>query len=357
MKEGDTTQIILVSIAAYVATKYFYDWYKRSKSPLYKLPSPPTYPIIKNPQLLLAIIKGKNYLQVQKLVQTYGDIFTLDFLGESVILSDPTEVKRLFNSDTFERKNDLFTTTLMEGLLDNALFSLPTGEEWKKHRKLLQPGFGPSHLRHAGAVAELAMKDFDSVIDSKLAAQYAEINFSIAFKSITLDVISMVAFGHKFGATLQLKDNIEWNWKEMDDYVSGPMLWRLVLPKFLWNLAGIAGSSPSLVKKREKLFAFFKELKQERLTKIQSGNKQDKWDMDVLHRLLLEDNGMTEEEMYGELLGFFFAGHETTTGTLGWSLFKICDEPLLEQKLHEEVKDFDLDSPSVVENLSNLRYF
>ncbi|KAJ3314414.1 hypothetical protein HDV04_000376 [Boothiomyces sp. JEL0838] len=353
--DTDKTHLILGAIATFFAAKYFYGLYKRSKSPLHKLPGPTVYPIIANPPAILSLIKGKNYQHIQQLVAKYGDIFWTDFIGEIVVISDPTEVKRLLNSSTFERKNDKFTALLMEGLLDNALFALPSGDEWKKHRKLLQPGFGPTHLRHTGAISESVLLDFDSVVDSKLEKDSKTvIDFSTAFRSITLDVISQVAFGHKFGAALNLKNDIEWTWKEMDDYLSKPMFLRLILPKFLWNLVGIAPTSPSLLQKKRVLFDFFDRLKQERLEKINKST--DKWDMDVLERLLMEDNGMTKDDLYGELLGFFFAGHETTSGTLGFLLYKVIDEPLLGERLYNEIRDFDLKDPAAVENLSKLQF-
>ncbi|KAJ3319658.1 hypothetical protein HDV06_006151 [Boothiomyces sp. JEL0866] len=335
MKDTDTTRLVIGAIATYFAAKYFYSWYRRSKSPLSKLPGPIVYPIISNPAGILSIIKGKNYEHILKLVGKYGEVFWTDFIGELVVVSNPNEIKRLFSTATFVRKNDEFTSVLMDGLLDNALFSFPTGETWKKHRKLLQPGFGPTHLRHAGAVTESIMLDFDSVVDSKLEkSNTTVIDFSIAFRSITLDT-----------------------WKEMDDYLSRPMFWRLLLPRFLWRLAGIAPTSPALLKKKKVLFDFFDNIKEQRLDKIKNNQiSTDKWDMDVLQRLLLEDSGLTHDEMYGELLGFFFAGHETTFGTLGFLLYKIIDEPVLAERLYNEIKDFDLSDPAVVEKLATLQY-
>lgn len=123
---------------------------------------------------------------------------------------DANEAKRILNTSQFVKNNSIINRIGI-GILNNALFALPTDENWKKHRKLLQPAFGPTHLRHAGKVAEDAMKDLDHVINKKLQGNESTVlDFTIAFKSLTLDVISMVGFNHNFGSTKKLEEDIEW---------------------------------------------------------------------------------------------------------------------------------------------------
>ena len=58
-------------------------------------------------------------------------------------------------------------------ILDNALFVLGTGDKWKRHRKMLQPAFGPMHLRHAAEKTVNVLKILDKVsLQSQLHNPY-----------------------------------------------------------------------------------------------------------------------------------------------------------------------------------------
>ncbi|KAJ3319657.1 hypothetical protein HDV06_006150 [Boothiomyces sp. JEL0866] len=326
MKDSDYAQIAIVSIVSIALSKCIYDWLK--KDPLDEIPGPPTYPVIKNPTEIIALVRGKQHEFNIQMAQKYGPIY-YDRMRSAVVVSDASEAHRIFNTDEFAR-NQFLLKSVVEGLFDNALFTLPTGDTWHKHRSLLQLAFGPTHLKHSAAAAELAMKDLDFVIEEKMGnGSQLTLNFSMVFKSLTLDVISMVAFGHKFGATLELKNNIQWKWKEMEDFILKPMICR------------------NLVKKKARLHEFIDRLASKRVELIKSKNGLvENWDMDVLHTLIHEEHGFTKDEMYGELLGFFFAGHESTSGTLGWVLYKICTSEYSD-RLYNEVKDFDLDDENI----------
>ncbi|KAJ3268402.1 hypothetical protein HDV01_003065 [Terramyces sp. JEL0728] len=326
---------IAIAGSAAVIVKVIYDQAIEYFGPLSKIPGPKAYPIVKNPSLIHLMITGKRQEYFLKMAGIYGDIFKL---CPTVYIVDAEQAKRILKSSGFV-KSDLFVKTIAVGLLDNALFQLE-GPVWKQHRKLIQPAFAPLHLRHAGQVAHQTMKDFDLVLAGK-----SEIEFTTAFKSITLDIISVVAFGHNFGATSKLKDNIEWHWKELEEFTFGPIKWRVIFPRFMWGLIGVSTSSTFVQKNRKKLFDFFDNLAS------QSNGKEN-----VLARLLQEENGFTKEEMYGELIGFYFAGHETTAATLTWSLYMVCQHKQIAERLYDEVKEFELENSSKVELLNDLKY-
>lgn len=86
------------------------------------------------------------------------------------------------------------------------------------------------------------------------------------------------------------------------------LLKRAFVPRFLWRFFGISSSSPELRDAKAELYAFLKVLANQRRDEIADGRSgQEKWEMDVLQRLLL-GHDMSEDEIFGELLGFFVAG-------------------------------------------------
>ena len=65
---------------------------------------------------------------------------------------------------------------------------------------------------------------------------------------------------------------------------------------------------------------------------------------DLLDRLLEAvdeetGQGMDEEELFGEVFTFLFAGHETSSVALSWSLYYLAQYPDIQEKIRREVKE------------------
>jgi cytochrome P450 len=123
------------------------------------------------------------------------------------------------------------------------------------------------------------------------------------------------------------------------------MVARFLLPRFLWSLFSVSSNSPKIKAAKDELDNMLKKLAAERREAIKEGRiGQEKWEMDVLQRLLLSstESNVTDEEIFGELLGFFLAGHETTANTLTFAILELCKNPEIQQKLYESVKDIEL---------------
>ncbi|KAJ3316843.1 hypothetical protein HDV06_002743 [Boothiomyces sp. JEL0866] len=280
-----------------------------------------------------------NYLS--KNVLKYGRIYRfLGLMGDNVVVADAKEAKRLFTDTETFVKGDL-PRLKMAGLLDYALFVLPTGELWKKHRKLLQPAFGPTHLRNAAEASRSSVLEFENVLNTKI------------------DASGTVAFGKNMKAVESFDENSSGEWHDLDAMTNDVFPLRFAMPFFLHKPLGAHITSPKVATAKKNVYAFLKELANERLTKIRNNQGgQENWDMDVLHRLLIsqEKGLLTEEEVYGELVGFFFAGHETTANTLTYLLYELGKNPTIAEKLYQEVKDVDFESEKLTESFQNLHY-
>lgn len=74
---------------------------------------------------------------------------------------------------------------------EKALFALPSDDQWKKHRKFLQPAFGPSHLKHAQKVTMTSMQELFGIWDSEFVGK-KDINLHRHFTLVASDVMYSV---------------------------------------------------------------------------------------------------------------------------------------------------------------------
>ncbi|KAJ3258563.1 hypothetical protein HK103_003523 [Boothiomyces macroporosus] len=344
------------AVASAIALISLYKWVKKLLNPLSRMPSTPSYPFLLHlfHPLYFNKLKTKNSAQIHvhltiEIAEKYGPIVNYDspILGQRVLISKAEDAKRILTDQTNFVRGGLFEE-LFEGMIDHALFGYRTGHQWKRHRKLIQPAFGPSHLRHAGKMSLQTVAKLNHILKKK---EGQVMNFITIFKSLTLDVISLVAFGYSFKAVEKLEDDIEWKWHELEELITNPMLFRGMLPKFLWKQANVANDSPNIVHAKKEIERLLDRLTEERLAKLDD----NEGDMDVLHRLLIA-KALEKDEIYGEILGFFIAGHETSSNTLSWILLELCRNPAIQEKLYNEIKNVDFSTGNLAETLDSLKY-
>ncbi|KAJ3259381.1 Cytochrome P450 4d2 [Boothiomyces macroporosus] len=221
---------MVISIIAY---------YLLARKPKSAVPGPKNYPIIGDPDQYKYVFKFKMYNYMGKNILKYGRIFRfLGLMGDSVVVADAKEAKRLFtDTDTFVKGDGV--RQKMIGLLDYALFVLPTGDLWKKHRGKV--AFGKN------------MKAVES-FDENSSGEWHDL------ESMTNDVFMLV---------------VNYLYK------------RFAMPIFLHKALGADVTSPKVAKAKSNVYSFLKELADERLEKIRSNEDgQESWDMDVLHSYL-----------------------------------------------------------------------
>jgi len=57
------------------------------------------------------------------------------------------------------------------------------------------------------------------------------------------------------------------------------------------------------------------------------------------HDYIKNEEKFTVDELAHEIMLFFFAGHDTTSNMLSWSLYHIAKNPKIKEKILEELKD------------------
>ncbi|KAI8893740.1 cytochrome P450 [Globomyces pollinis-pini] len=163
-------------------------WSKLPKSS--KIPGPPTIPLIGNYQMIAHSFSRTVNEYFIKLNNQYGPLVELKQMTlTNYVVADAYEVKRILTDTTTFSRSELFQQ-IGSGLFHHALFVLPSGEQWKRHRKLIQPAFGPTHLRHAALVSVETMGELITTLDAMFTdSDTVKVNMHGALTATALDVV------------------------------------------------------------------------------------------------------------------------------------------------------------------------
>jgi cytochrome P450 len=150
-------------------------------------------------------------------------VFISPFTPSMYCVSDAALARNILQDSTMFARPER-PSQIMKGIVDYALFILPTdGPYWKKHRKLLQPGFGPTHLRHTGSVTVKVMDKLSGLWNNRLktSTDTITVNMKNVLGCIAMDVIGMVAFGKDLKMVDQLATNDDPRWQALETITSG----------------------------------------------------------------------------------------------------------------------------------------
>ncbi|KAJ3092524.1 hypothetical protein HK102_006301 [Quaeritorhiza haematococci] len=286
-----------------------------------------------------------------------------------VFASDADVAKKALTSDADFYRDDRILRAF-SGIAEFMLFVLPSGDVWKRHRKFLQPAFGPVHLRHAGVVAlEKASELVENVWKRKVeeAAKTGEtytVDLHHHYTTITAEVIGEVAFSHKMGLVDDLlSGSSNEEFKHMERMTTLGQK-RIGVPAFLWDYMGLGSKSVSasvnhlhsilnnVIETKKKKLAETSSMTSTQSVQDDDDNHSKVWKMDALDRLIegsstasvisnapSQSVAFSEKEMVDEVLGLFLAGHETTANTLTWVSYELSlpENEHVREKLEKEI--------------------
>ncbi|EIN08207.1 cytochrome P450 [Punctularia strigosozonata HHB-11173 SS5] len=219
------------------------------------------------------------------------------------------------------------------------------GEQHKRMRRVLAPSFSPESIkRMAGDVFDCAEK-LESRLMTDIMSKSVNgnsINIAPYISACALDIIGRVAFGHDFSAqsTPPSEDarRIFTSWHDIivdatseQMFVALPVIrmlpWLTDLPIPALRAQGITNQIVRRI--AHKLIA------NARLDSVVKGN-------DVLSMLLRsvekEKGGLSDEEIIENIITFTMVGHETTAGSINFTLLALSRNPAAQEKLRTEIR-------------------
>ncbi|XP_059068916.1 cytochrome P450 734A1-like [Cryptomeria japonica] len=272
--------------------------------------------------------------------KTYGQDFIFWFGPIArLVVPHPELIKEIlstkFGSYTKPRSNPLLRQLVGQGLTGL------TGEKWAQHRKIINPAFHMDLLK--GMIPTIA-KSSANMLDEwcKLILSGAsEIEVLKEFRDLTADIIARTAFGSSFREGKKIFDMQE---KQM------------ILTSELFRSVYIPGFRFLPTTKNGQLWNVEKEIRKcvrqviDAREKTAGMEKTGSYGADLLGLMMSESKkqmgvnlksnaSLTTEEIIDECKTFYFAGHETTSVLLTWTIVLLGIHQDWQEQGRKEVRE------------------
>ncbi|XP_025990771.2 cytochrome P450 4C1 [Solenopsis invicta] len=292
------------------------------------------------------------------------------FLGKPCIfVYKPEYLKHIFPSTVNITKGNRYS--LFEPWLGNGL-GMSTGKQWFHDRKLIGATFHFSILEKFAVVMTEKAQILTKCLQKKMDENPGKaIDIFPLVINATLDIICETAMG----MDLRVQE-VHSKYVTAVEKVSELIMTRIFQP-WLWMdwiyyltpagrqfksaLKTVHGFADEVIKKK-------KLERRSKTGKTELENKDDESDIGKKNRvafldLLLEENGkddspMTDDELRAQVDTIMFAGHDTTSVAVCWTLFLLGNNLEHQKKVHEELEEVfgDSETPASVKQLPQLKY-
>ncbi|CAO3624112.1 unnamed protein product [Cunninghamella echinulata] len=304
------------------------------------LPYVSFFQYIKNSIIKKVNLREMHALTSKAYVEKYNGYLQLDPQGWTYHTSDPVAIKQiLLKGDIFPKSTlDTQKGTFLEQFAGthNILFS--NGQEWLKHRKLVNPAF---HRSFPVKLFGESVQDLFDTWEKKYPQNEFTLDVTEYFDRLTLQIIGKAGFGFDFNS---IKDeNSEWQLVYRNVLENLRSIFFLLFPKleqnYLWLFPKRQKEFQELYKWRNLLSQVIenkrKELKENKSEDLDDSEKD-------LLTLMLESelNGegvLSNEELVGDIAIFFAAGHDTTSTATSAAFYYLAKNPDIQEKARQEV--------------------
>nr|XP_048289398.1 cytochrome P450 3A11-like isoform X2 [Myodes glareolus]XP_048289400.1 cytochrome P450 3A11-like isoform X2 [Myodes glareolus] len=225
------------------------------------------------------------------------------------------------------------------GIISKSI-NLSKDEEWKRIRALLSPAFTPGKLKEMFLIIE----EYGDILVKYLrkeAEKGKPLNMKEVFGAYSMDVITSATFGVNVDSLNNPKDPfVEKNKNLIRFDFFKPLLMSVALFPVLipiyerLNISVFSKDSIAFFKN------FVERMKENRL------NTKQKYRVDFLQLMMnshinFKDKeshkALSDIEMLAQSIMFIFAGYETTSSTLAFTLYLLATHPDMQKKLQEEI--------------------
>ncbi|XP_052072903.1 cytochrome P450 4B1-like [Mytilus californianus] len=337
----------------------FLQWHGNMVKTLSHFPGPKTHWLFGN-ALQIETFDGffkkmcKEYVE-EKRCKAF--VYWLFVIRPLLTLTHPDTIKVVMKSTAPKSRQGAGISFMLPWIGESLLVS--DGPKWERNRRLLTPAFHFSILNGY-------FKIYNDVTDT-LLEKFAEGSKNAKYVEVfqysglaTLDILLQCSLSYK-GNIQDVGESHPYvkAVKRMIELTLHRCLNINLYPEFLFKL------SPS-GKEFFKLCDFVHEFSEDIISKRKEDLKENadtekRRQLDFLDILLTardeSGKGLTDEEIRTEVDTFMFAGHDTTSSVLSWSIYSLGKHKDIQDKVYEEVKRVVGDKQYVdCEDISKMKY-
>ncbi|XP_030552114.2 cytochrome P450 72A397-like [Rhodamnia argentea] len=273
-------------------------------------------------------IKPRLFPFLHRSFQTYGkDSFMWMGPTPRVNITNPEQLKEIFSKiyDYTKPTSNPLVKLLFDGLANHE------GEKWARHRKIINPAF---HMEKLKLMLPAFYSSCTEMVNrwEKLVSEErsCEVEAWVDLQNLTRDVISRTAFGSSFEEGKRIfelqEEQILLTAKALRSvYILG---WRFVPTKMNRRMKSIDKEVRALltdiIRKREKAIRVGEAASNDLLGLLLESNMK-------------ENIGMSLHDVIEECKLFYFAGQETTSVLLVWTMVLLSVHPDWQARAREEV--------------------
>ncbi|XP_013146951.1 PREDICTED: probable cytochrome P450 9f2 [Papilio polytes] len=284
-----------------------------------------------------------------------------------ILIRDPEIIKSITVKD-FDHFVDhrQFLSEDVEPLIGASLFFMK-GNKWRDMRTTLSPAFTGSKMR---LMMPFMTEISDTIVEYLKDHALEDIDVCDLMRRYSNDVIASCGFGCQVNSV---------NDKENEFYKTGQSLFEMTTLQRTKLI--ISMYFPSIAKNlglkifEEKDVSFFQNLVKDTMEYREKNNierpdmiqllmqatkgnlKTDESEIDIDKIKRGQIREWSQQDLVGQVFIFFFAGFETSAATLSLTVHELAVNPLVQEKLYEEIKTFhETKGKMLYENVNELKY-
>jgi cytochrome P450 len=276
----------------------------------------------------------------QHLTQQYGDIAHYKIgWNHIVFLNHPDYIREVLvvQNDNFIKERTVRRSKMLlgEGMITSE------GAGHRAQRQVAQPAFHRQQIpEYAATMVREAARMRDSWRDGE------ERNIARDMMHLTLNVVAQTLFA------TDLREEVD----ELADAINrimGLYNFLVMLPAAEWLVHARPPGLAAFVRARKRIDRVVYRM-------IEAHRKQGAADKTSLLDLMLaaspDGSAASEQSLRDQVITIFLAGYETVANALAWTWYLLSENPLCEQRLHDEIDRELHGRPLTFDDIPRLRY-
>ncbi|KAG8944219.1 hypothetical protein FRC04_002086 [Tulasnella sp. 424] len=329
--------------------KYLYDYYTTD---VHKIPSPPRPSWVWGHEMA-GFIRSCG-MQYRDWFDQYGTTYRYKAAlgaGDIICTADAGIINHVLTKNLYDYEKSAIVRPIAERLVGHGLV-WAEGDAHKLQRSLLNPAFSVENVRNmAPTVVECTERYITALENHLLSLPGATgvVDVQEWTAKLTLDIIGRIGFGHDFmlGQSPEAQRILEgWKNQATMGFDKSAMLGMALLRLFPALSSAPVAALKAQEETRETIKSIARGIVQEARNNLADDGDwgaKVKGATDIISLLLrssVTDNGLTEDELLDNIVTFVVAGHETTSGTVNYTLLELAKQPELQTQLRRELSEF-----------------